>query len=297
LLKEGTMNSQPANSQLPKLPARRPDSHKGDFGRAVLVGGSVGMSGAIGLAGMAALRSGAGLVRLAVPEKCLATVASFEPSYMTTPLECDAEGRLAAAARSHIGELAEQATVMACGPGLGQSPEITELVAWMYTHLPMPLVIDADGLNALSARHDVLDQPGGLRVLTPHPGEFGRLAGISTRKVQDARQELASQFAARHGVVVVLKGQHTVVSDGQQTALNTTGNSGMATGGTGDVLTGVITALWAQRLSPYDAARLGVHLHGLAGDLAAAELGQVSLVASDLVRYLPMAFQSFARGQ
>jgi NAD(P)H-hydrate epimerase len=282
------------SSTLPKLAPRAADSHKGTYGRALLVGGSVGMSGAIAMAGMATLRSGAGLVQLAVPEKCLATVAGFEPSYMTVPLECDAEGRIAALARTHLAELAERATVAACGPGLGQSAEIVELVTWMYTHWPLPMVFDADGLNALATKRDVLSTPGGPRVLTPHPGEFGRLSDRSTSEVQQQRQAAAEEFAARHGIVLVLKGHQSVITDGKQTRLNATGNPGMATGGTGDILTGVITGLLAQGLSACDAAQLGAHLHGLAGDLAAAELGQVSLVASDLLRFLPRAFQSLS---
>jgi NAD(P)H-hydrate epimerase len=285
----------PANG-LPSLETRKPDSHKGTYGRALLVGGSIGMSGAIAMAGAATLRSGAGLVQLAVPEKCLAIVAVYEPSYMTVPLECDADGRIAALARTHLTGLVQQATVAACGPGLGQSAEIVELVAWMYTHWPQPMVIDADGLNALAARPDVLANAAGPRVLTPHPGEFGRLTGRSTSDVQRNRQAMAEEFAARHGVVLVLKGQHSIVTDGQQTRFNSTGNPGMATGGTGDILTGVVTGLLAQGLSPYEAAALGAHVHGLAGDLAAAELGQVSLIASDLLRYLPKAFQSLAAG-
>lgn len=290
------MSSSSPTGSLPKLAPRQSDSHKGTYGRALLVGGSVGMTGAIAMAGAATLRSGAGLVQLAVPERCLAIVASYEPSYMTIPLEGDAEGRVAALARTHLAELVDQATVVACGPGLGQSAEIIDLVAWMYTHWSVPLVIDADALNALSARLDVLASPAGPRVLTPHPGEFGRLTSRSTKDVQRQRQALAEEFAARHGVVLVLKGERSVITDGRRTRLNTTGNPGMATGGTGDILTGVITGLLAQGLSAYDAAQLGVHLHGLAGDLAAAELGQVSLIASDLLRFLPQAFRSWTSG-
>ncbi len=280
------MNS-PEN-ELPRLPPRRPDAHKGDFGLALIVGGSRGMAGAAALAGMAALRGGAGLVRLAVPETVLDTVAGFEPSYMTIPLPADAAGRLAAGAFGRIAELAEQATVVACGPGLGRSFDLDQLVARLYEEIAKPMVFDADALNALAAEPDVLVRPGGPRILTPHPGEFARLIG---RKLDaELRHDAAVQLAARCGIVVVLKGHRTLVTDGRRQAINTTGNPGMATGGTGDVLTGLITALACQRLEPFDAARLGVHLHGLAGDLAAEELGQVSMLASDLIQYLPEAF-------
>lgn len=286
---------------LPRLPDRDPDSHKGTFGTALIIGGSRGMTGAVALAGMAALRGGAGLVRLAVPDRCLETVAAFEPSYMTAPLPDDSEGRIAAAAYERIVELAEKATVLACGPGLGRSADLDQLVARLYREVRKPLIVDADGLNALAAQPEVLSQPGGPRILTPHPGEFARLlppgeTQDSRPKAQDLRpktEQSAVAFAARHGLILVLKGHRTLVTDGQRQWHNFTGNPGMATGGSGDSLTGLITALACQHLEPYDAARLGVYLHGLAGDLAARELGQVSLVAGDLVRYLPKAFLDY----
>jgi ADP-dependent NAD(P)H-hydrate dehydratase len=279
-------------TKLPHLPPRRDDAHKGDFGLALIVGGSRGMAGAVGLAGMAALRGGAGRVRLAVPEPCADAVAGFEPSYMTAPLPADDAGRIAAAAFERIVEMAGSATVVACGPGLGRSPDLDALVARLYREIAKPMVFDADALNALAAQPEALGHAGGPRILTPHPGEFARLTG---RKLDlAARNEAAVQWAARHGVVVVLKGHRTLVTDGRRQSLNATGNPGMATGGTGDVLTGLITALACQGLEPFDAARLGVHLHGLAGDLAAEELGQASMIASDLIAYLPEAFQEYA---
>jgi NAD(P)H-hydrate epimerase len=281
-------------SALPRLPERDPESHKGTFGTALLVGGSRGMTGAVALAGMAALRGGAGLVRLAVADACLEVVASLEPSYMTSPLPSDAAGRIAYAALGRIVALAARATVVGCGPGLGRSPGLTALVAGLYQHLAQPMVVDADGLNALAAAPKTLARPGGPRILTPHAGEFARLLGVD-RLPAEQRQARAVEFAARCGVVLVLKGHRTLITDGRREAINPTGNPGMATGGTGDVLTGLITALACQHLSPFDAARLGVYLHGLAGDLAAEELGQESLIARDLVRCLPMAFKAYRR--
>ena len=279
-------------SELPRLPPRRDDAHKGDFGLALIVGGSRGMAGAAGLAGMAALRGGAGLVRLAVPEPCLDAIAGFEPSYMTVPLVADATGRIGPGAFERVAELAEKATVIACGPGIGRSFDLDQLVSRLYQEIAKPMLFDADALSALAAEPDVLAHPGGPRILTPHPGEFARLIG---RKLEgDARRDAAVQLAARSGIVVVLKGHRTLVTDGAHQAVNATGNPGMATGGSGDVLTGLITALLCQHLEPFDAARLGVYLHGRAGDLAAEELGQVSLMASDLIRYLPKAFQEYA---
>lgn len=279
-------------SSLPKLPPRRADAHKGDFGRALLIGGSLGMAGAIGLSGKACLRSGAGLVKLAVPECVLPIVAGYEPSYMTVPLPCDRAGRIKLRARRTLADHLHLATCVAIGPGLGRSRKLAQLVQWLYESLPQPLVIDADGLNALAASEQGLANPGGPRILTPHPGEFARLihADPSAHPSRDEQVALAQHLASEHNIVILLKGQHTVITDGATTAVNATGNPGLATGGTGDVLTGIITALVCQGLAPRDAAVLGAHVHGLAGDLAAADLGQVSLIAGDLVRYLPKAF-------
>lgn len=279
---------------LPLLPPRAPLAHKGNFGLALLVGGSRGMAGAVSLAGMAALRGGAGLVRLAVPDACLDTVAAFEPSYMTLPLPSDRAGRISVAACEKILEAAATATVVACGPGLGRSPGLQVMMCELYTSLPLPMVFDADALNALAARRDVLDRPGGPRILTPHPGEFARLLG-RVHVPAEERQMLAADLAWRCNVVVVLKGHRTLITDGRHHATNSTGNPGMATGGTGDVLTGLITALACQHLSPFDAARLGVYLHGLAGDHAAAELSQEAMIASDLIRFLPYAFREYRK--
>lgn len=277
------------DSPLPTLPPRRPESHKGSFGRALLLGGSRGMSGAIALAGMAALRGGAGLVQLGVPAECQAAIAAYEPSYLCAALPADRQGKLALAARDSIRPLAAAATAVGCGPGMGQSIEITALIAWLYRTLEKPLVVDADGLNALAAAPQALECPAGPRVLTPHPGEFARLVR-QPRLAPADRQAAARELAARYHAVVVLKGHQTIITDGVRMAINRTGNPGLATGGTGDVLTGLIVALICQSLAPMDAARLGAHLHGLAGDLAAADLGQVSLIASDLIAYLPRAF-------
>lgn len=279
---------------LPQLRPREPDSHKGDFGRALLIGGSHGMAGAMGLAGMACLRSGAGLVKLAVAEPMLAQVAAYEPCYMTSPLTCDERGEFQLP--DVIDELlviTEPATCLAIGPGLGRSDARTKIVQHLYERVPQPLVVDADALNALAevAQHN--GQPpraDGPRILTPHPGEFSRLAGKQFTS-RDEQVAAGKAFAKAWDVTLVLKGQHTLITDGSRHKLNQTGNPGMATGGSGDVLTGMITALVCQSLSPFDAAVLGCHVHGLAGDLAADKLGQVSLIASDLIQFLPAAFQ------
>lgn len=275
---------------LPRLPPRQSDSHKGDYGRALLVGGSQGLSGAIALAGMAALRSGAGMVKVATSAACQNVVAGYEPSLMTIGLPADAHGRIAGSAWSTLNEIAAEATVIACGPGLGRSSELVELVGWLYKSAKQPMVVDADALNALAQQPDALAKPGGPRIFTPHPGEFGRLIGRETIPIPE-RESLAREFALRTGVTLVLKGHHTVVTDGKNLSINPTGNPGMATGGSGDVLTGIITAIVCQHLEPYDAARLGAYVHGLAGDLAAAELGQIPMIASDLIKFLPAAWK------
>jgi ADP-dependent NAD(P)H-hydrate dehydratase len=274
---------------LPRLARREPDAHKGDFGLALIVGGSRGMSGAVAMAGMAALRGGAGLVRLAVPDVCLDVVAAHEPSYMTVPLPSTPEGQIAAEAAAIINEWSKKATAVALGPGLGRGKQLDTLVGHLYRSLPQPMIVDADALNALATQPEILAQHAGPRILTPHPGEFARLIGLADGACAPAQ---AMKLASRSGVVVVLKGHQTRITDGRRTYVNTTGNPGMATGGSGDALTGLITALVCQGLDPLAAARLGVHLHGLAGDLAAEALGEVSMIASDLVRFVPQAIKA-----
>ena len=284
---------------LPQLAPRRADSHKGDFGRVLVLGGSRGMAGAPSLTGMATLRSGAGLVTVATPVSVQATVAAFSPCYMTLPLVEDDYGIADLANVVDLSEAREQFDVWAIGPGLGQSEGVAELVAQLYREVPRPMVVDADGLNALAnvlkRNSQLLTNPAGPRVLTPHPGEFARLTGRAPGASTGERAEQAAELCARDGsgqTVVVLKGHQSIVCDGRRFAVNQTGNPGMATGGTGDCLTGVVAALMGQKLDAWSAARLGAHVHGLAGDFAAQELGQVSLVASDLLTYLPPAFKS-----
>jgi NAD(P)H-hydrate epimerase len=274
---------------LPKLAPRPADSNKGTFGRVLVISGSRGMSGAAVLCGSAALRGGAGLVRVAVPEEILPIVAAGNPCYMTAPLPQDEHGRFARHAEEELLTLAQANTVVAMGPGLGRSPAITALVSAVISQVRVPMVLDADGLSALHT--DRLRERNGPLVMTPHPGEFSRLTGLEIATIQHGRQELAAQFAAEHGVVLVLKGHGTVVTDGRRVYVNPTGNPGLATAGSGDVLTGVIAALLAQHVEPFAAAQLGVYLHGLAGDLARDALGEVGMIAADLLAQLPLAFR------
>ncbi len=275
---------------VPRLAARAPDSNKGDFGKVLVVAGSRGMSGAAVLSGSAALRGGAGLVRVAVPQDILPLVAAGNPCYITAPQPGDEEGRLAEAALNPLVTLAGEHTVLAVGPGLGRSPGITALLSALLAQVNVPVVLDADGLNAFAGHPERLRRHRAPLILTPHPGEFARLVGLAVPDVQAQRQSLAVRFAAATGVVLVLKGHGTLVTDGKRLFHNTTGNAGMATAGSGDVLTGLIAALLGQGLEPFAAAQLGVYLHGLAGDLARDEVGEPSLIATDLVHYLPRAF-------
>lgn len=278
-------------TQLSEVPARRHDAHKGSFGRVLIVAGSRGMSGAACLSGLGALRGGAGLVYLAVPCGILPIVAAVEPSYLTHSLPEDEQGRLGETAVDQVLRSAADHDVIAIGPGCGQSAALISLVKALYANLEQPLVIDADGLNALATLRENLPPAGGPRILTPHPGEFARLTGTDISHVQNHREALAAEFAATHSCIVLLKGAGTVITDGQRLAINQTGNEGMATGGSGDVLTGLIAAILAQGLPPFEAAQLAAHLHGLAGDLAAEELSSPGLIASDLPRFLGMAWR------
>ena len=276
-------------TKLPVLSPRGADSNKGDYGRVLVVAGSRGMTGAAILCGTAALRGGAGLVRLAVPASEQVIIACGNPCYMTVALPCDEQGRLDTRAATEFVQLFGANDAAAVGPGLGQSEGSTACVHGALSS-PIALVLDADGLNVLRGETSPLRNRGAPLILTPHPGEFARLIRSDTRTVQARREELSTGFAAAHGLVLVLKGHATLVTDGRRLYRNITGNPGMATGGSGDVLTGLIAALLGQGLDAFAAAQLGVYLHGLAGDLARDALGEVSLIASDLIEFLPRAF-------
>lgn len=277
--------------KLPAWPRRGVEAHKGTFGRALIVAGSRGLTGAAILAGCGALRAGAGLVSLGVPEPAYPIVAAAEPCYMVRPFPAGEEGQFGLPAIEPLLVWAGQMSAVAIGPGCGTGPAVASLVGRLHAELTQPLVVDADGLNCLArAGLDTRRDPAGPRVFTPHPTEFGRLFGCSPATVQQDRVELAARLAREWRVVVVLKGSGTVITDGQRVAVNPTGNPGLATGGTGDVLTGVITALLAQGCPAFDAAQLGVWLHGRAADLAVQELSQPGLIASDLPRWLCRAW-------
>jgi ADP-dependent NAD(P)H-hydrate dehydratase len=288
---------------LPPSPARPENANKGTFGRVLIVAGSRGMSGAACLSGLGALRGGAGLVTVAVPAGILPIVAAVEPSYLTVSLPEDAAGKIAPAARMVLESTVSAQTTIAVGPGLGQSPELAGLVRWLFETVEKPGVFDADALNLIGSHSAALkgrarkSEPLPPRVLTPHPGEFARLIARDIAEIEKNRETLGAQFAAEHKVVLVLKGHRTLITDGRRIAVNSTGNSGMATGGCGDVLTGLIAALLAQKMAPFEAAQLGVYLHGLAGDLAAKAQSEPGLIASDLPRWLSSAWLAHGKGR
>ena len=268
------------------VPARAADSHKGDFGRVLVIAGSLGRSGAAHLAAIGALRSGAGLVTVATPRSCLPIVAAMAAEYMTEGLEETAAGTVDYAALERVLEF--KADVIAVGPGLGESPGTAAFVHGLLERAGVPLILDADALNAFKDDPERLVGRDGVDVvITPHPGEMARLLNVSVEAVQHDRLHRATEFAAGHRVHVVLKGHRTIIAGPDNRAfINLTGNSGMATGGTGDLLTGMIAAWFGQLLDAEAACKLAVYLHGTAGDLAEADEGEVALVAGDVAARL-----------
>jgi len=277
----------------PLIGPRPAASNKGNFGHVLVIGGSLGKSGAAAMAGMAALRSGAGLSTVVVPKSILSTVAGFHPELMTEPLAETKAGSISLRALRGLEKLAESMTVLAIGPGISRVPETSKLVRALVKKQNLPVVLDADGLNAFAGHASELNGKGRSPIITPHPGEMARLLGSTVAAVQRDRLNVARTFARKHQVIVVLKGHRTLIADsGGEVWVNTTGNPGMATGGTGDILTGMVAGLVAQNPKRIlEAVIAAVYLHGLAGDVAREQMGEHSLVATDLVRTLPEAFR------
>jgi NAD(P)H-hydrate epimerase len=281
-------------SALPQLPARPADSHKGMFGRILVVGGCRAMPGSVALAANAAYRSGTGLVRILTPASAQPIAITLAPCATSAPADETDNGNFALSARAQLFHHAAEHDVLAVGPGMGVTPACAQMVKAALAEIDKPVVLDASGLLNLAWLGGVPRVAGPL-VITPHPGEAGKLLAAFVLNVEltaepKARQAAARALADHLGCVVVLKGHNTVVTDGRQLYVNNTGNPGLATGGTGDVLTGVIAALVGQKFPPLEAAVLGTYLHGIAGDIAAERLGQYSLMASDLLNTLPEAF-------
>jgi NAD(P)H-hydrate epimerase len=267
------------------------DSNKGLYGHVLIIGGSVGKSGAAGMAGLSALRAGAGLATIATAKSALPMVAATAPELMTEPLAETETGSISSDAS--LATAMSGKTVVALGPGISRNDSTVEFVRRFVHDCNLPLVIDADGLNAFEGRAQNLMGNSRPLVLTPHPGEMSRLTGIPTKQIQADRIAIARDFARKHRCVLVLKGHRTLVASPKGNIwVNPTGNPGMATGGTGDILTGMVAGMVAQHPDNISlAVAAAVYLHGLAGDLARDELGEQSLLATDLLTYLPDAFQ------
>ncbi len=274
------------------FPPRRRDTHKGDYGHTLILAGSRGFTGAAALAGLGALRSGSGLVTLGVARSLNPIMEAKLTEVMTKPLPETEEGSLSLKAEGEVLELAQNMDVLAVGPGLSTHPETSELVKKLIAGINKPMVIDADGLNGLAGDISLLTKSSSSIIITPHPGEMGRLLGKTTAEVQSDRIGVAQEAALRTGAVVVLKGAGTVISDPEGNVyVNPTGNPGMASGGVGDILTGIIASFIGQGLTSIEAAKSGVYIHGLAGDIAAENRGEMGLTATDLLNELPGAIK------
>ena len=279
------------------LSKRRPNAHKGDFGHVFILAGSARFSGAAVLCSEGALRAGAGLVTLGIPKSLNTAIIKIKPKeVMTLPLPETGEATLSLNGYKKIEGFIEDNTVLVIGPGLGCNKSTQNLVRKLVREVKRPMVVDADGLNALAGHlySVIVSRCQSVRdiIMTPHPGEMANLLGISVKKVQSNREDVARKFSRKYNCTVVLKGHKTVVADRDgKIYLNNTGNPGMATAGSGDVLSGIIAAFLGQGLGAFKAARYAVYLHGLAGDLAAEEKTQLSLIASDIIDKIPQAIK------
>ncbi len=286
--------------EVPKILPRRRSGHKGEYGRTLIVGGSRGMMGAVALASNAAFRGGAGLVAFAAPETVQMTIAILCPCATSIPLACDEDGQFTAQAVGQFVQAASGQDAIGVGPGMGVGvPQ--QMMVQAALEQTKPLVLDADGLNNLTLMENWAAKRKCPLVLTPHPGEFARLTGKTIDQVQADREQLTIDAVCQWTdasdcpnlpIACVLKGAGSVVTNGRRVYVNETGNPGMATGGCGDVLTGLVAALMGQGIEPFDAARIAVYAHGLAGDLAAEQLCEQSLMASDLLDFLPAALRN-----
>lgn len=279
---------------LPRLPKRPLDAHKGSAGRVLVVAGSYGMAGAAYLAAQGAYAAGAGYVRLACPESIYPIVASMAASVVFIPLECDGERQLIPGAAAKVRQAAAASDVAVIGPGLGESAAAKDFFRRVAADLEIPSVIDASGLALLALSRGGLTRLPKASILTPHPGEAAALLNTDTAAVQADREAAVTELSKRSGTVIVLKGQRTLVSDGDRVYENTSGNAGMACAGAGDVLSGAVAALRAQGMEAFDAASLAAFLHGKAGDIAARALGR-SLTAEDILESLPEALWTYDR--
>ncbi|MDO5690217.1 MAG: NAD(P)H-hydrate dehydratase [Tissierellia bacterium] len=276
---------------LPMLKERERNSHKGTYGKVAIIGGSAGMTGSVLLASRAALRCGSGLVYTLVPRSLAGVVEARSTENIVVPIDDGGSGHFTMESLPNILEFLAGCDAACFGPGVGRFLEIQSLLKGLLEKCPIPMVLDADGLYALAQDPQILSCGSGQLVLTPHPMEMARLIGESVAQVQGNRELVAKSFSTLYNVTVVLKGSGTIVSHQQRQYINPNGNTGMATAGSGDVLTGMITSLLGQQIHPYEAAVLGVFLHGSAGDLAADDLGEDGMIAGDIIEAIPHAIK------
>ncbi|HDD64883.1 MAG TPA: NAD(P)H-hydrate dehydratase [Firmicutes bacterium] len=275
---------------------RKPESHKGDYGHLLILGGSPGLTGAVCLSAISALRSGCGLVTVGIPESLNPIIEVKLTEAMSLPLpETESHTFSLKGFEKVINFIEEKADGVVIGPGISLENETSKFVKEIVKNVEKPILIDADGLKIISSELKILKNKKIKPVLTPHPGEMRALTGKDINYIQKNREKCAEEFAKEYGVVMVLKGHHTVVSDGEKIYINLTGNPGMATAGSGDVLSGIIGSLLVQKMEPFDAAKTGVYIHGLAGDFALKEKGEISLIASDIIEYIPHSFLYFTK--
>ncbi len=278
-----------------KFPKRAPDAHKGDLGHVLVIAGSAGYTGAAYLTSQAAALSGSGLVTLAVGRGLYPIMAAKLTEVMVKPFFETKDCSLSLLAEKEIISFSEKCDAVALGPGISQNRETQQLARILVSRLHAPMVIDADGINAFAGHADMLKNAKGSLVLTPHPGEMARLTGKEVGEIQQNRKDVALAFANEYNTVLVLKGHETVVAGpAGELYINQTGNPGMASGGMGDILTGMIASFIGQKVAPFDASVLGVYFHGLAGDIALKERGILSLLATDLLHVLPDALKALA---
>ncbi|MBD3246915.1 MAG: NAD(P)H-hydrate dehydratase [Candidatus Omnitrophica bacterium] len=281
------------NMRLPvRLRKRNPDTHKGDYGFVFVLGGSPGMTGAVCLCARAALRAGAGMVQAGVPAAVHSIIEQKLTEEMSVPLPDEGKGYLKSSSLKEVSAYLSRANVLALGCGASRIPAVQSALRTVIRQSTLPLVIDADGLNAIASRMDVLSRRKSREiVLTPHFGEFSRLTGTGTAEIKKRRKSLAKEFALKYNLTLVLKGHKTIVTDGKRLFENATGNPGMATAGVGDVLTGILAGILAQGVDLFQSACTAVYLHGLAGDYAAKEKTEQAVIASDLIDFLPSALK------
>jgi len=282
---------------LPWFPPRDPNAHKGDYGHLLVLSGSPGKTGAAAMVCQAAIRVGTGLVTLGIPESLNPIMEGKLTEPMTEPLPETKEQTLGLLTRGQINKLCDRKTALAIGPGLSLHPQTARMVQRIVSSTNIPAVIDADGLNALAGRVELIAKKRGGLILTPHPGEMARLQGATVQEIQQNRVRVARQFAREKGLVLVLKGARSIVASPEgDVFINPTGNPGMASGGMGDVLTGIVGGFLAQGLPPLEAAKLGVYLHGLVGDFVAHKTGERGIIAMDLIPEIPRVLRALSQG-